>query len=251
MKDVLDRSGHLSELALDVYRYDGARPDIDAHLATCERCRAALSALLAEDQAAVVPAPRRAPPKSPWTGWAARGAALGLLAMAAIVFLVTRPPAGDRPDDGDTLRLKSGAFDFEVFVHDGQRSRAVVDGDVVHPGERMGFRVRVREQGYLLVIGHDDQGHTYMCYPPGEVGASAALPFPATLEPQVLPVAMRFDDILGSEHIVALLCPAPVGAADIAMDARMRDGCVIHELSLNKQPRAGGPGGDGPDGTAP
>ncbi|MCC6622754.1 MAG: hypothetical protein IT385_15945 [Deltaproteobacteria bacterium] len=235
MSAPLDRGGHLSELALDVYRYDpGPHPEVESHLTACDACRAALAALVAEDAAARVPVPR-ARRRRP-LAWIA--GATTLLAAAAVAIIVTRPaPAAP---DADGLRLKGGAFDLEVFVHDGERTRAVVSGDVVHPGERVGFRVRGREPGYLLVIGRDDQGNSYMCYPSGEVGVAVAQTFPETPEPQVLPVAMRFDDVLGSEHIVALLCPAPFAAADLGpglvADA---DGCARHELTLHKRPRSG------------
>ena len=41
MSAPLDRGGHLSELALDVYRYDvGPHPEIESHLSACDACRA-------------------------------------------------------------------------------------------------------------------------------------------------------------------------------------------------------------------
>jgi len=241
MSAPLDRAGHLSELALDMRRYDpGPHPEIDRHLTICEACREALAALAAEDALARIPAPRPARRRRP-LAWLAGGATL--MAAAAVAFIVTRPATAD-PEGADgpgglgPTTLKSGPFDLEVFVHDGARSRAVVSGDTVHPGERVGFRVRVREPGYILVIGRDDLGNSYMCYPAGEVGVAVAQAFPDTLEPQVLPVAMRFDDVLGSEHLVALLCPAPFAASDLgpALTAG-GEGCARHELTLHKRPR--------------
>ncbi|MFO0746751.1 MAG: hypothetical protein U1F43_13930 [Myxococcota bacterium] len=263
---VLDRAGHLSELALDRYRYDppaAPRDEVDQHLASCAECRAALLDLAHEDAAAAVPAPPGATTgarergddnvrplvprsKSSKVTWLA--GVTGLLAAAALAFVVARPggdASGDGSgaigaDDGDRLHVKSGPFDFEVFVHDGNDSRAVLSGDVVHPGERMGFRVRARELGYLLVTGRDDSGNQYMCYPGGDVTGAAAVPFPETPEPQVLPLAMRFDDILGSEHITATFCPGPFSASDLGgMDMRAA-GCVTTGFTLLKRPREGG-----------
>lgn len=260
--NMLDRAGHLSELALDRYRYDPPATDrswMDAHLAECSECRAALLDLAHEDAAVVVPEPRdpnvvplrpplsKTPTKPRATAWwAGAGAAL---AAAAVAFVVTRPGTTRDPGvgpEGDRYHLKSGPFDFEVFVHDGSDSRPVLSGDVVHPGERMGFRVRTRELGYLLVLGRDDSGNRYVCYPGGDVAAAAAVPVPESPEPQVLPLAMRFDDVLGSEHIMAVFCPGPFSAGDLgdgglgSVDMRA-EGCITYELTLLKRPREGGP----------
>lgn len=245
----LDRAGHLSELALDRYRFDPPGPeraDVDQHLAGCAECRAALLDLATEDAAAAIPAPR-APTSNvvrlrPRRGLAVVAGAVGLLAAAAVAFVVTRPQT-PRPEDSDEDRLtvKSGPFDFEVFVHDGATSRAVLSGDIVHPGERMGFRVRARELGYLLVTGRDDSGNKYICYPGGDPSAAMAVPFPETPEPQVLPLAMRFDDILGSEHITATFCPGPFSSAELGGVDMRAEGCVTTEVTLVKRPREGGP----------
>ena len=103
------------------------------------------------------------------------------------------------------------------------------------PGERMGFRVKARELGYLLVLGRDDTGNRYLCYPEGVIGDAVAVPFHESPEPQVLPTAMRFDDILGSEHITAIFCPAPFGADEVGENMQP-PGCVSREVTLKKQP---------------
>lgn len=237
----LDRGGHLSELALDRLRYDPALPteekaELDQHLARCAECQAALATLSAEDAAfAVAP---RAPvvalrPKSPlrWLG-----AGVAALAIAAAALIAVNMPT-TKLFDPDDLRVKSGPFDFEVFVHDGAESRAVMSGDTVFPGERMGFRVRARETGYLLVLGRDDSGNRYLCYPDGVIGDAVAVAFQESTEPLVLPTAMRFDDILGSEHITAIFCPAPFGADEVGEDMQP-PGCVSRAVRLQKQKRA-------------
>lgn len=238
MRSVLDRAGHLSELALDRLRFDPTvapdeKAEADAHLATCAACRDAMAMLASEDASFAV-APRvRVSALRPRisTGWI--GAGVSALALAAVVLLAVRV----RPrDDGDVMRLRGSPIDFEVFVHDGSDSRAVLSGDTVHPGERVGFRVRARDPGYLLVLGHDDTGNRYLCYPEGVIGDAIAVAFQESPEPRVLPTAMRFDDILGSEHITAIFCPAPFTAYDVGPDMQPA-GCISHEVSLVKQQR--------------
>lgn len=252
--DVLDRGGHLSELALDRYRFDPPEPAfraaLEAHLATCAACRDALAALVEEDTACTL-----APPHAHATPLAAaeviplsarrrRAAWIGgavALALAALALFVVRPWVAP-PPDADDITVRGGPFDFEVHVHDGERTRPVVDGDVVYPGERMGFRVLLRQDGYLAIIGHDDRGMTYSCYPRPEAGAVASLAravaHARTDGPVTLPVAMRFDDTLGDEHITAAFCTFPFelgpNVVDIA-DALTQAGCSVTTLTLHKR----------------
>jgi len=257
MSDVLDRGGHLSELTLDRLRFDppevAFRAAVEAHLAACESCRGALAALVEVDATcALVPPTARASTGAsaevvPLTARRRRaprfsGALAGVaaLALAAIALFVLRPWAP--PPDDDVITVRGGPFDFEVHVHDGERSRPASDGDVVYPGERMGFRVHLRQDGYLAIIGRDDRGMTYSCYPRPEAGAVASLAHAVahtpTDGPVTLPVAMRFDDTLGDEHITAVFCAFPfeLGPSVISMaDELARAGCSVTTLTLHKR----------------
>lgn len=245
MMSVLDRGGHLSELTFDRLRYDDALPAseraaIESHLTGCGECRAAMSMLAAEDAAFVVtPRAQVIPLKRPSAGrWI--GAGVMAMAAAAAALIATSMPT-NQVDLGlehvDVMRVRGGPFDFEVFVHDGEGSRAVASGDTVFPGERMGFRVKARETGYLLVIGRDDAGQRYLCYPEGVIGDAVAVAITESQEPQTLPKAMRFDDVLGNEHITAIFCPAPFGADEVGENMQP-PGCVSQAFTLKKQPRA-------------
>ena len=248
---LLDRSGHLLELTLDRYRFDPPEPAlhtaVTAHLATCEPCRAALDALVLGDAQVSLAPPARSSVviamaardfsatrrKTAWLGGGV------VLALAALVLFATRPW---QPAD-DVITLKGSPIDFEIHVHDGERSRPVLSGDVVHPGERMGFRVHLRRAGYLAIFGRDDQGASYPCYPLAE-GAPVAANLEAVAlarsdAPLTLPVAMRFDDILGDEHITAVFCEGPfaLGTAPITMAAELAQrGCQVREVMLHKVP---------------
>ncbi|TNF38031.1 MAG: DUF4384 domain-containing protein [Deltaproteobacteria bacterium] len=177
-----------------------------------------------------------------------RTAALWLapLAVAALALLVVAP--WRQPEE---YRLRGSALDLEVWVHDGVRARPVATGDTVHPGDRIGFRVKARRTGELLVLGVDEQGHVYVCYPQ-EAGRST--PIAATPEPLELPEAMRFDAVPGRERLVALLCDAPIALDEVAAtlrggagaltmsDAlpRLRDDCAQEEVILQKSPLPSG-----------
>lgn len=279
----LDRGGHLSELALDRYRFDLAeaapelRREVETHLAACAECRGVMAALETEDAGfALVPplqigasvnapasdaghgteakvislAERRAQRRAAWT----TGIVVVLAAAAAVLLLARSDLMGDPngPESPDRITLRGGAIDFEIIVDDGHASRLVADGATVHPGERMAFRIKARTDGFLAIVGRDDTGVAYACYPPGaELGAVQAVAVTHAVEPEDLPVALRFDSVVGTERISAVFCTTPFTAAEAATlaadGAAPREGCHVRTLSLQKRPT--GPDGTGTSGT--
>ena len=262
-----DRSGHLSELALDRYRFDppeaapALRAEVEAHLASCAECRAVLAALEGEDAgfalvppAALVTKAEAANTLAPTTeganvvsladhsasrrasrrrmGWVA-GVSVLLAAAAAVVLVTQQNPvtvAGgpDGFEGPDHITLRGSAIDFEIIVDNGRVSRLVASGDTVHPGERMAFRVKAREDGWLAVVGRDDTNVAYACYPQGaDLAAVQAVAIVHATEPKDLPVAMRFDAVIGTERLSAVFCDAPFTGAEAAKLAA--DGAVIPE----------------------
>ncbi|MCB9544944.1 MAG: hypothetical protein H6706_03530 [Myxococcales bacterium] len=195
------RDGHATDLALErLHAGELTAADFGDHLDTCAVCQGRLRALGAFE----VPALARRPRLAPWM-------AAGLAAAAAVVLLLRSP--GDPavvPDAG--LRLKGG-FAFEVFVHDGATERRAGDGEAVHPGDRLGFRVHAPEARQVLIAGIDAQDDVYLCFP--QQGGGASRPFGPTTAPTDVGEAVRLDARLGTERLVALACEAPVRLADV------------------------------------
>ncbi len=255
----LDRSGHLSELSLDRYVYDPRDEDfcaaVEVHLDACPDCRRVLEALKSEDASFELSAPSniiRFPSKSknetsaikvvPIRKRSTLSIALPVFLAAALALIVAwpRPPA-EGPGE-DTYRVKGTPFELEVHVHDGQTSRLVADGDLVHPGERVGFRVRSKTAGHLLILGHDDRDNVYLCYPQGTT--ATAVPLDAHLEMVPLEAAMQFDDVLGAEHLTAYFCDSPLSLPTLDPKAlETPPGCTRRELTLKKVPMTPPDGG--------
>ncbi|MFO0746794.1 MAG: hypothetical protein U1F43_14145 [Myxococcota bacterium] len=189
------------------------------------------------------------------------------LAMAAGLLLFTRPAQRALPvggvgvDPTEELVARGGNLDFEVHVHDGTKSRLVDDGGVVHPGERAGFGLRASADGFVLVFGWDQTGTAYAAYPlGGDLATLRAAPIQASREPVAVPSAIRFDDLLGDEHLAAVYCDhafalsdvLPAGAVDLhELQRRLgvttaegpvvvsagTSGCVMRHLVLHKRAR--------------
>ena len=247
MDDLLTRDGHLSELTLDRLlqgELDGVAA-LDAHLAECAECRGAVASARAFDAQVVLRPPMTAT-ESPASGrWPLYGAIVAM--AAAVAFLALR--ADITPDSPmpptDEFRLKGG-FDFQVFAHDGKTSRAVDTGGEVHPGERLGFRFGAKRSGHLMVVGTDGRGEPYLCYPQNTEGAPREMAPEAT--PRDLEQAVRLDNVLGVEAIVALHCDEPLIFGDAAGVLKgvavtgdplpaVRSDCRQRVIHLSKVPR--------------
>lgn len=188
---------------------------------------------------------------------------VGVLAAAAataLVFFMAQPQDGaesgrvELDPAADRITLKGKPIAFEVHVHDGTSSRLVTSGDTIAANERVGFRVQSREAGHLLIVGVDDLGHAYLCYPQDEDKGGQAVALAPSDVPMQLPQAMRFDAVAGHERLVAVFCDAPFTFGDISADLagkgasaaadsrlpNLRAGCVQSEVILEKtseQPR--------------
>ncbi len=232
--------GHLSELALDRLHIDAPESDpgffanARAHVAACEQCRAALEARVAADAAFRLGPPARVHVLRPRRGFTL----VTTLAAAAAALLVARPWR-DAPDD---VRTKGGALSLRLQADDGGARRAVVEGDRVHPGERVAFRVEVDRPGHLIVVGWDDTGVLYPAHPGVPGAAPAIAPGEAALE-----TAIQLDERLGHERFAAIFCAHPfdftsLDATMIAergvdhLRAQLPD-CVVRATSLLKVAR--------------
>lgn len=249
----LGRDGHLTQLALEQLQLgEPLSASVEGHIGACDACRQRLQQVAqwhahvqVRPPAQVVPLRRRL--ASQWLP------AAGLLALAALVLLVLGrdPEPRQLPVPvGETVRSKGSPVDFEVYAYDGAVVRQVFAGDVVHPGERLGFRLRTAQASHVMVAGVDSQGSAYLCYPYGESAQSRLLP--ATPIPVAVDDAVVLDAVPGDEHLVALFCPEPFAFAGVADKLRtlvasrpalqalpiVLDGCLQRELALRKQARS-------------
>lgn len=259
----LTRFDHLTDLACDRLATDP--PDSDpelfaacyAHLAACEACRARFARVLDEQRAVILPsaavrslAARSTPGPAPLPALRAKRWPLVagvVMALAASLFLVLRPSTPDADlvpvtFPSDDPRSKGAPLSLQIHVNDGSQTRTVGDGDDIHPGERAAFAVRTTVAGHLLIFGWDDSGKRYPIWPADSDPVHAA-PFAATPTWTAIPAAVRFDDALGDEHLIAVFCPttfalsdlapAPIGSARDSVP--LPPGCSAHLVVLHKR----------------
>jgi len=128
-----------------------------------------------------------------------------------------------RPDPGEGVRLKSAPLELDVYVHDGASTRIVAPGETVHPGERVGFKVHVRERaGEFMIIGWDERKNTYLGFPQDNAHRSVHM----DVTPQggmELDQALQLDAVLGKEHLLGIRCDSAFSFEDAqqAITARL------------------------------
>ena len=247
--NVFDRDGHVSELTFNRLgageAFDG-KPDVLEHLEGCEVCSERRARIEAIDNSFNIAPPKldnvvSLESKRNRTPLLA-GVALAACAVMAIgVWVQTSDPA----IEPDIVRIKGDGFRLDLFVKDDRGSRQASNGEEVHPGDRLGFRVANRDPGYLLIAGLDETGSVYPCYPQS---ATTAKFTEANPDGQDLRTAVELDDVMGRERIVAAFCPNSFTLSDVkrrlngaSLEAKAPDDsmteCTFEEVTLRKRPK--------------
>lgn len=253
--DLFTRDGHLLEESIDLLALDELEPGqaaaAQAHVDQCDLCaerlaetHLAMGAPLPTWEAPVPPAlePDEVRIPQPANTSLARWIGLGSvgLVVAAVAMLFVLPRGqGDYQVRGDGLGL-------QVHRQVAEGSEVLSQGAQAAPGDRLGFKVSARQDGYLLVVGVDAKASVYPCWPQGDDPESRL--FSATLTPVDLDGAMQLDATPGTERLVALHCEAPVRLSQVTPSLTqltastpahqslppVRQGCVQDELRVVK-----------------
>lgn len=242
MSELFTRDGHLHELAIDRLLTDDLAAELlaelEKHLADCAPC----AARVAEARSFVAePLPLRRQRPEPGAQVIAfprrrvAAAVAAVFAMAAGLLLALKPPT-------EEFTARGGDLELEVHRQKTKGTEQLHDGDAVFPGDHLGFRVSSRKTGFLMVVGVDQTGSTYPCYPQSE--RLLAMPLGSSRTPVDLNTAIQLDNAVGQERIIALRCPeafsfddvraALVGAPQEGPLPPLRPGCAQTDLRLPK-----------------
>lgn len=223
-----DRSAapHLSRLALERIAAGDPPSGATQHVERCTACRERLATVVADHARwlastdvparvdavlrAAAPAPRR-------PTWIALGAG-AVAAVCAVVVVAHRqrdPAVGSSPAELDDGVRRKGEDLFVVY----RRTPAgqvdlVGDGDDLHPGDAIRFRVSLASDGYVAVLGIDAARAVTVYAPDGPALERIARHVPTLLDGSII-----LDDTLGPERIVMVACPTPRPAAALIAGA--------------------------------
>jgi hypothetical protein len=217
-------NGCPSHLAVDDLRlHNRSAPVLEAHLASCDACRARLAerdASAAEFEVAFaaptwtrIEAAMRDRRRRSGRRWTLT--ALGAAGAAAL--LVVAAPGHRAAQTGPTGLVAKGRAPAQVTCRRGDQTFSIGPGDEVQPGDALRFRPLPvwREARYIQVGSVDGTGAYGSFYPPSRDGTS--VPLPAGESP--LEGSIRLDDAPGPERLLVVLSAAPLAVADVARAA--------------------------------
>ena len=237
---------HLSELTLErIAAGEIQAPALEEHLSTCSICQARLQAIR-DHEAAYRPPPLQRERPSNRRSWMVP--AMAMSAAAALLLVIGQQSITSTPSQApesvypeDTFRLKGG-LNIEFFIKRGVHVQKLKGGDVIHPGERLGFRTSSTTSGHLMIVGVDGRREPYLCFPQRNQGRSS--PISPSRELVTLDEAVVFDDLLGQEDIVAIFCDTEFSYADVrdglimerkTEAAAFKPGCRLRTIQLRKE----------------
>lgn len=147
----------------------------------------------------------------------------GATAEAAANESTANGTAGDDARGGEPLPGPT----LSVMVSDSGGARALEAGDIVHPGDTLGFSVRTADRAQLTVVGVDGQGRARVHAGPWHAEAGAPLTGEVVL-----------DAVLGVQRYVAFACILPVAVDALLAAARAQrpgvDGCSFDVVTAKK-----------------
>ncbi len=238
----LARNGHLSDLSIERIV---AGEDTHSHIQSCEICKKRIETI--RNQTISIPPMRLQKQevenkKRKLTSFILPGLVISLVALVALFSFSPKENLGQ---GGNTIRIKGTPFTVSLYANDEQSIRPLHDGALVHPNERIGFRVESKIEGYLSIVGVDQKGDAYVCYPQKTTNARRFESGPA----RTLDEAIRMDETLGRERIISLLCKTPRSIAEIKKKLeekrlgleqdkvlpQLYDDCEQREVSLVKK----------------
>lgn len=151
----------------------------------------------------------QAPLRSPWRRRIAAGAGLGLAAALALFVLLPRQPITTHDESARTELRPKGSSAVELQRVEGSRPLQS-EGEVLHPGDLLRVRYTTGSP-HLLVLSVEAGGRSSVLVG-GPEGRSLAIK-PGQDRP--LEHAIRLDEYVGRELILAILSTEPLDAESI------------------------------------
>jgi hypothetical protein len=187
---------HPSWLALDRHALGIAQPDVAAHLASCETCRARLPA-----PASTSAAPgwaRQLPPRPrAWLAWAVgtRPRALGLAAATFACATLVWFAAGRHNDPHGYLGTKGGP-ELWLYVKRGEHVALWNGTDPVVPGDLLRLKIQPDRFKHVTVFAASRKPREYSRLYDGAIAPG---------EPKALPFSLKVDAQPGDESLIVVL----------------------------------------------
>jgi hypothetical protein len=206
-------SAHPSFLALDRHALGVPQPEIAAHVAGCEACRAHVAGVAPVPEVAAWALrlePRRPPRFAWWPRW--RALRWGVLAFAS-AFVLWRA-AGHFTTGANSIGADVGSYVgtkgdpvLWLYVKRGERVELWNGSDPVRPGDLLRLKVQPDRYQHISVFGRTPSPRDYVRLYDAPVASG---------QPTALPFSWKVDAQPGDETLLVILGPASVSPAEVS-----------------------------------
>lgn len=143
--------------------------------------------------------------------WLRSLGAAAAVASVVVVLAVVRSGWQGESVNSSTIRAKGG-IRLRVFSDRDDTSPEVLDGQHLSPADKIRFVVELQRQGHVMVVGVEQAGTTYSCFPTDSDGVSRAVGAGTDM---VLPGAVRLDEGGAENRLHLVVCPSAFSLADV------------------------------------
>jgi len=218
-----------------------------SHLDECEECVAFLKTLDEEkkafyadhDRAGFLTKVREGATRPSEIGvtapknWLVKMLQPGLLAPATAALVLLLIVVLYLPgEEGSSERMKGNEIGLDFLVMENDGPRVAEPGRVLHPGDRIQFRVTAPAGGFIHIVSVDEAGTVSVYFP---LPHSRAERYPGGAARPV-PGSVILDDTLGRERVFMLLCGEPMQREQLAKAVLTLEGGPKTALETKRLP---------------
>lgn len=159
-------------------------------------------------------------------------AVLGVLIVGVLALFLHN--TFNRVDDTTEFVRAKGGLKLEVLRSRAGSVEEILSGEHFREGDRLRFRVSLPHEGYVMVVGVEQNREVFPCYPIG--GKAKKL---SNGRDVLLPGAVQLDHSRGKEWLHLILCRSPFSANDIRPSdttggIRSPQGCISDSFEMHK-----------------
>jgi putative zinc finger protein len=224
----------------------GSRRDqIQDHLDECPACTSLLAELGQERESFLAKHDRQAflaavhkradqsqTPQVEVTWWQALLKPARLAPAAGLVALLLIVIATFWTTDGGDTRMKGKTIELTYFVMEPEGPKVAPAGRILHPGDRIQFRLTAPAGGFVHIVGIDQDGVVSVYFP---------LP---DKEPEVfpggsgrpVPGSVILDETLGRERIFVLICSQSIASEQLIKKIKDVPGGTMKLVTSDRVP---------------
>ncbi|MBW1873222.1 MAG: hypothetical protein JRJ19_14225 [Deltaproteobacteria bacterium] len=155
-----------------------------------------------------------------------------LAPAAGVIVLLLILVATFWTTDGGDVRMKGKTIELSYFVMEAEGPKVASADRILHPGDRIQFRLTALAGGFVHIVGIDHNGVVSVYFP---LPAKEPEAFPGGAGRPV-PGSVILDETLGKERIFVLICSQPIVAEQLIKTVKDVPGGTLKLVASDRLP---------------